>query len=190
MDFWYTARKTYNRDYSKGETMWDNYITWSSLAHLTELISLDRTLNEILVEPDPDNANNWDYIVVDKQCQTGFFTSLEYVLQNTKAKDRFNLLAVVKELAQSCKNILPNDFDFVGYELLDKDYSISALTNCGGFDETFLPGDLNHYGLIEEYEKAFDIRKRLFENNPDEPHAECNVIAVWRHRTIRQEKPG
>ena len=60
------------------------------------------------------------------------------------------------------------------------------MTNCGGFDETFLPTDLNNVGLIEDYEKAFDIKKKLFENNPDEEHADTQFIAVWRHQIIGQ----
>ncbi len=72
----------------------------------------------------------------------------------------------------------------LGYDLLDQDFGISALTNCGGFDETFLPEDLNKYGLIDDFAKAYDIKKRLLENNPEEHHADTNVIAVWRHRTI------
>ena len=190
MVFWYTARKAYSRNDNEDGMLWDKYIEWSKLTHLTELVSLDGMLNEMLVESAYNNVDDWNFIVVDDQYQTGFFTSLEYVLQNTKIRDRFNLLAVVKEPVQDCKNIniQPDNFEFAGYDLLDKDYSISALTNCGGFDETFLPGDLNKYGLIDDYEKAFDIRKRLFENNPQEHHAQCNVIAVWRHKTMGREK--
>ena len=29
----------------------------------------------------------------------------------------------------------------VGYDLIEKGGNISALTNCGGFDESFLPKD-------------------------------------------------
>jgi len=72
----------------------------------------------------------------------------------------------------------------MGYDLLDQDFSISALANCGGFDETFLPADLNEKGLIDDFNKAYNIKKRLFENNPGEHHADTNVIAVWRHKTI------
>lgn len=75
-------------------------------------------------------------------------------------------------------------FEFIGYDLLDKDFNISALTNCGGFDETFLPSDQNDKGLIDELEKAYDIKRRLLENNPEETHADTNVIAIWRHKTL------
>lgn len=75
-------------------------------------------------------------------------------------------------------------------ELLDKDYGSSALTNCGGFNETFLPNDLNNFGLLDEYQKAYDIKKRLLENNPEEHHADTNVIAIWRHKSIGRRKPN
>jgi hypothetical protein len=157
---------------------------WSKLSHLTELVSLDASLNEVLVQPDRDNIEDWNFIVVDEEFETGFFTSLDYVLLKTSTGDRFNLLTVVKEPDEICESIDIADFDFIGYDLLDKDYNVSALSNCGGFDETFLPADINQYGLIDNFEKVFEVRKRLFENNPDEHHADCNVIAVWRHKII------
>lgn len=184
MTFYYTARGAYDKDYGEDGMSWQKYIEFSGLTHLTELVSLDGMLNEVLVEPDRDNEDDWNYIVTDNEYETGFFTTLEYVLQKTKTRDRFNLLAVVIEPTEDCKNVTPDNFEFVGYDLLDKDYSISALANCGGFDETFLPVDQNQYGLVDDYDKAFDIKKRLLENNPEEHHADTNVIAVWRHKTI------
>ena len=68
--------------------------------------------------------------------------------------------------------------------MLDQDFGISALTNCGGFDETFSPSEVNTNGLIDDYERAYDIKEKLLINNPDEHHADTNVIAVWRHRTF------
>lgn len=184
MTFWYTARAAYDQYYDQDGMSWDKYLQWSKLSHLTELISLDASLNEVLVQPDHDNIDDWKFIVVDDEFETGFFTSLDYVLLKISAGNRFNLLTVVKEPEEICESIDITDFDFIGYDLLDKDYNVSALSNCGGFDETFLPKDINQYGLIDRYEKAFDIRKRVSENNPDEHHADCNVIAVWRHKLI------
>lgn len=163
---------------------WDKYIEWSKLTHLTELVSLDGMLNEILVEPDYDNADDWNFIHTAEEYQTGFFTTLDFVFKRLKARSKFNLLTVVLEPDQDCKKIDVEGYEFIGYDLLDQDFSISALTNCGGFDETFLPTDLNDKGLIEDFTKAYDIKKRLLENNPEEHHADTNVIAVWRHKTI------
>jgi hypothetical protein len=184
MDFWYGARAAFDKLSQDVKFSWDNYIEWSKLNHLTELVSVDSGLNEDLVKPNLKNVDKWNFIIIDEYHQTGFYTTADYVLKNIKARDRFNFLTVVKEPNEKCETIQINEFEFVGYDLLDKYYSISTLTNCGGFDETFLPNELNQFGLISDYEKAYDVQKRLLENNPDEDHADCNVIAVWRHKTI------
>lgn len=186
MIFWYGARATFSKLSQADSKAWDNFIKWSKLNHLTELISLSSAHNENLVEIDFDNLdiNDWQFIVIDESFSTGFYTTSDFVLEKIKAKDEFNFLAVVKEPKEKCESTEIEDFEFVGYELLDKDYTHSALTNCGGFDETFSSEELNQYGLISEFEKAYYIKKRLLENNPEEYHADCNVIAIWRHKTI------
>ena len=184
MTFLYTARGIYDKTYSEDGMSWDKYIEWSKLTHLTELVSLDGILNEVLVEPDYNNGDDWNFIYIVDRCQTGFYTTQEYVFERLKPKDKFNLLTVVIEPNQDCEGIKIEGYEFVGYDLIDKDFYISALTNCGGFDETFLPTDLNDKGLIDDFAKAYNIKRRLLENNPDEDHADTNVIAVWRHKTI------
>lgn len=185
MTFLYTARAIYNRgNTEEDQQSWNKYIAWSKLTHLTELVSLGTGLNEVLVEPNRDSAEDWSHIVVADCFETGFFTTPEFVLKKTKKTEKFNLLAVVIAPEQDCAGIRLDNYNFLGYDLLDQYYSNSALTNCGGFDETFLPDDLNNLGLIDNYHKAYDIRKRLEENNPGEEHADTNVIAIWRHQVI------
>lgn len=186
MTFLYTARGTSDETYDEDRMSSDKDIECSKWAHLTELVSLDGMLNEILVVPVYENADDWNFIHIVDQYQTGFFTTLEFVFKRLKSKDKFHLLTVVLEPEQDCKDINIEDYEFLGYDLLDRDFSISALTNCGGFDETFLPADLNSKGLIDDFSKAYDIKKRLLENNPTDFHADTNVIAVWRHKTIRR----
>jgi hypothetical protein len=184
MTFLYTVTRRFDKTYDEKGLSWDKYIEWSKLTQLTEVVSLDGILSENLVEPDYDNADDWNFIHIAGQQQTGFFTTLEYVLRKSKPKDKFNLLTVIVNPSQDCKGIMVDDYQFLGYDLLDQQFGNSALTNCGGFDETFLPTELNKYGLIDDYFKTFDIRKRLLENNPEEHHANTNVIAVWRHKKI------
>ncbi|WP_131538946.1 hypothetical protein [Pedobacter nototheniae] len=185
MTFLYTIRATYDKTYNEnGGLSWDKYIEWSKLNHLTELISLDGMLNETLVKPNYDDPDDWDYIHVINLYQTNFFTTLDYILKRSDTKGKFHLLKVIVEPELDCKDIPSEDYEFIGYELLDQYFNISALTNCGGFDETFSPSDLNKFGLITDYSKAYHIKKCLLENNPNEEHADTNVIAVWRHKTI------
>jgi hypothetical protein len=141
-------------------------------------------LNESLVETDRNNEADRDHIVNDNLSETGCFTDLNYVIKRVVSSTRFNLLAVVREPEKECNFIVIEDFEFVGYDLLDQYYDISALTNCGGFDETFSPSDINEYGLISEYRKAYEIKKELIKNNPGEHHADCNIMAIWRHKFI------
>ncbi|HCA41732.1 MAG TPA: hypothetical protein DEP28_00610 [Bacteroidetes bacterium] len=184
MNFLYLACDKFDGTGDMNRKAWDEYIIWSKLTHLTELVSLDGMLNEFLVEPDHENPEDWKFIHTFGQYETGFYTSLDYVVKKINKKDKFNLLTIIIEPNQRCEFIKIPDFEFVGYELLDKEFCNSALTNCGGFEETFLPSDLNDKGLIDNFDKAYDIKKRLYENNPNEPHADTFVIAVWRHKYI------
>ncbi|MBO6183665.1 MAG: hypothetical protein J6O88_03095 [Chryseobacterium sp.] len=183
MEFLYTARGKYD-EHNYDNFSWIKYKEWSRISHLDELISLDGMLNEVLVEPDYDHEDDWNFIHTFENSQTGFFTDLEFVFKRLIKKENYNLLAVIIEPTESCENINMKDYEFIGYDLLDQDFSISALTNCGGFDETFLPSELNKKGLLNNFQNAYYIKQQLLENNPHEHHADTNVIAVWRHKTI------
>ena len=175
-----------------GERSWERFIEWSKLYHLTELVSLDRMHNEDLVDPDYKNAEDWNYIHITtdeagQSYQSGLYTSPDYVAKRPKvlARDRYNLLAVVVEPDQECRDIVLEGFEFVGYELLDQAFSISVLTNCGGLDGAHFPTDLNDKGLVDDFSKVRDIQKRCLEMRSVLAfHADTTVIAVWRHKTI------
>ncbi len=184
MNFLYTLRAAYDSGYDEDGYSWYQYKAWSGLKHLTELVSLDALLNELLVEPDYNHEADWNDIHVIDFCVTGFYATQEYVLRKAKLNGRFNLLTAVIEPEEVCETIEITDYEFVGYDLLDQYFTISALTNCGGFDDTFLPEDLNQYGLIDDYQSAYDIKKRLWVNHPDGAHTNTYVIALWRHKSM------
>jgi hypothetical protein len=85
-----------------------------------------------------------------------------------------------REPATLCETIHLAGFEFIGYDLLDVYSGISAVTNCGGFDNAFLPSDLNEYGLISTYGQAYKIKAALISNNPEQSHANCYVWTIWR----------
>ncbi len=180
---WYTARNTYNPDFT-ADFSWQNYIEWTKLTQLKELVSLDGMLNELAFEPDFGSEEDWEFIITDGDYITNLYSSSEYVLNKTKDKPYFNYLSVIKNPSEDSSKLIDKDFEFVGYELLDEEYGVSALTNCGGFDETFRPYELNQYGLIDSFYRALQIQKDLRINNPQEHHAYCNLFGVWRHKEI------
>jgi len=180
----YTAKAKFDKSSETDPMAWEKYVEWSRLSQLIELISLDGMLNKRLIEPDRNEEKEWDYIVIDNMYETGFFTTLDYVLKRMMGKEKYNLLAVIINPATDCRLIEIDSFEFIGYDLLDKYYDISALCNCGGFDETFRPEELNRFGLIEDFDRAMEIRENLLANNPEEDHADTNAIAIWRHQYL------
>ena len=114
---------------------WEKYKDWSKIYQLDELVSLDGILNEDLIEPDYDNEEDCNNIHVVDLVQTGFYNNIEYILRKISTKNKFNLLAVEIEPNEECSNLIVEDYEFIGYDLLDQDFAISALSNCGGFDE-------------------------------------------------------
>ncbi len=92
---------------------------------------------------------------------TDFFMIPDFVLKRIQYQEKFNFLAIVIKSQKEYKNIKIADYEFVGYELLDLSFGISALINCGDFDETFLPKELNNKELIDNFNKACDIKNQL-----------------------------
>ncbi|WP_407405363.1 hypothetical protein [Chryseobacterium sp.] len=183
MQILYAARGTYD-EFTNDEFGWKQYKEWSRLPQLDELVSLDGMLNEDLVEPDYNSAYDWENIHVSGNIQTGFYHSVDFVLQKMVKRDQFNFLAVIIEPTQDCSYHYFEGFEWMGYDLLDQYFSISALTNCGGFDESFLPSELNHNGLLSDFNRAKEVQADLFTNNPNEDHANTHCIAVWRNKDI------
>lgn len=182
--FLFAARRVLNQE----SEYWRKFTDPHRLKNAKEIIGLDRILNEDLVKADRESDEYWKQTYISEATETGLYKSPEYVLSKMVPREKFNFLAVVVEPSEDCRKIVLDEYDFLGYELLDTSFEISVLTNCGGFDESFLKEDLNPYGLIDDHEKAYTIAKSILENNPDEYHADTNVIAVWKHKYIGRKE--
>ena len=180
----YTARERFGPNGDGGlKLAWDKYVAWSRLHHLEEVVSLDVMLNGSVFEFDFESAVGVEHMVPVGEFFFGLYASLPYVLQHAPAGHTFNLLAVVGDPGNA-KADLSAAFDFIGYDLLDRAGDISALVNCGGFDDSFSPGELNRWGLLDEYGRARQVQRDLLLDYPDEYHADCVLYEVWRHRRI------
>lgn len=149
----------------------------------TDLVTLDSMLCESVVARNDLDAF-YRYNVVIDGYGTMFFSNMDFILNHLKCKNDFHFLAICVEPETDCATIQLEGFDFMGYELLDKSIDVSALSNCGGFPETFSDNDLNQAGLISEYQTACNIQKNLLLNNPNEYHADTYMFAVWIHKSI------
>lgn len=159
---------------------WQEYIAWSGLTHLTEVVSLDILLCAPVI--DELAAEDWNYNVQEDYL-TEYFHDLDYLLKRVEPRDGVNMLAVrLNPTADTQQQFTDERFEFLGYDLVERTTAVSALTNCGGFDQAFNSSDLSSVGLLESYDDARRVQGLLKTHYPDEPHADCDLWAIWRMR--------
>ena len=71
-------------------------------------------------------------------------------------------------------------FEFCGYDLVEISTCISAITNCGAKFDSIDYAALNPYGLISSYREAVNTQLDLHEKYPEESHAYCEIVEIWR----------
>lgn len=183
----YSAVKCF--DPACGES-WQKFIEWSRLTQLREVVSLDGILCPTVFQE--LIAEDWQHNV-QEDFKTSLFHDLDYVVRRVAGDDRVNVLALMQNPneAEVCSFIDPR-FVFRGFDLVELQTGISALVNCGGFDKAFAPTDLSDCGLLTDHARALSVQKRLRANYPDEPHANCDVWAIWQMKIgleIAGERP-
>jgi hypothetical protein len=170
----YTATARF--DSSLG-AVWHNYVEWSGLSQLTEVVSLDDSLCPRLVRDVlPDD---WPYLVTE-DFMTAFFTDVGYVQKRTNDCSARNILAVVRNPTAVPPSPQSAPFRLEGYDLIDARGSTSALTNCGGFPLAFHNSELSPNGLLISLERARQVQIALRGSYPDQQHADCDVWAIFR----------
>jgi hypothetical protein len=164
-------------DPSDGER-WQHYIQWANIPSLIEVISLDGSLCPVIGHELADD--DWKHNVQENY-RLHYFYDLKYLLQRTSHFSRRNILGLYRNPESHIeKPPAPGGFIYVGYDLIEEATQISALTNCDGFPESFSNGELNKYGLITHFDRAAAIKNSLSDLNPDEPHAQCEMYAIWK----------
>src|SRR6516225_9143668 len=121
-------------DPSDGEK-WRNYAQWAKIPALTEVVSLDALLCRHLINPPQDE--DWQHIVCE-HFRLDYFYHLDYLYRRIESIRRRNVLALYRNPdAHITAPPASGDFRFVGYDLIEEQTQISALTNCGGFPDVF-----------------------------------------------------
>jgi hypothetical protein len=168
------------RPFDPSAGAWNRYVTWSGLSQLNEVVSLDTMLCPTV--PEELTAADWSYNV-HADYLAFFFRSLEYLRTRLAGNGRLNILAVLQNPTHSdvAAMSLPG-FGFAGFDLVDVRSDVSALTNCGGFEEVFKNAELSALGLLTDLTRAQQVQASLRLQYPEESHAECHVWAIWRQR--------
>ena len=171
---WYIALKPFGP--ADGEA-WTDYVAWSGLTQLEELVSLDGLCERLLPDVEPDH---WGHIV-EEDFTLDVFTDLAFLEAKIAGLGPRNLLAVYRNPPPDPP--APSDrFDFLGYDVVDAMGAVSALSNCGGFELAFSNAELNRFGLVDRRERAVEIQAALRRRYPGEHHADCHVWAIFRAR--------
>jgi hypothetical protein len=171
---WFVATEKFDRT----DAAWAKYIAWSGLKQLEEVVSLDSSLcPTVLPKIKPEYWNR----IVKEDFMLHFFTELDYLLGEIAAIPRKNLLCVFRNpAAQPSAAQVPEGFEFVGYDLLEKDSGTGALTNCGGFPKAFSNSELSEKGLLMKHERSRTVQEALIREYPNKPHADCHLWAIFR----------
>jgi hypothetical protein len=172
---WYAAVEAFG---PKSGDVWDSYVKQSGLKQLIEVITLDGILcNDIIRELTPED---WKHNVSEDYVFF-YFRDLDYLLKRLGDYDGVNILAIVRNPDEECRTqSFDERFVFQGYDLIDVQGGISALTNCGGFEKAFDNDELSNIGLFSTLKRAGEVQKLLCKNYPDNPHANCNIWAIWK----------
>jgi len=169
----YVATERFSPTDSDG---WDSYIAWSGLTQLVEVVGLDAMLNPPILTM---KETYWDH-VVEEDFMLDYFTDLDFLRSELAGHERINLIGTIRRPSGDVSRLAWDGFEFLGYDLLDQHNSTSALTNCGGFSETFRNDELSDRGLIVDYDRAMEICIGLKRANPLERHADTNIWAIFR----------
>jgi hypothetical protein len=171
---WFTATEPFSPE--RGDS-WVNYIEWSGLTQLKEVVSLDLTLCPPLLKKIQDDY--WPHIV-QEDFMLSYFLDFDFLAKQVAAIQRKNLLCVFRNPVQ--RPVAPRvaDFEFMGYDLVDIEGTASTLTNCGGFPDVFANSELSCFGLLPEFERAAEVQQLLRSLHPEERHANCHLWAIFR----------
>jgi len=162
---------------SDGEK-WHKYVDWAQIPALVEIVGLDCMLCRRLIDKFQDE--DWQHIV-NEDFRLDYFSHLDYLQRRIVGIYPRNVLGLYRN--PGCHITAPpgpGDFRFAGYDLIEEQTQISALTNCGGFPDVFRNDELNRFGLIDDFERAREVRRALAQQHPAEHHAQCEIYAIWR----------
>jgi hypothetical protein len=160
---------------------WFDYLRWLGRTDLQCVVTLDGLLCPPLVQLEEES--DWQFAVTCGDYLLDLFTSLEFVMQRAAAFPRSMILAAARDPSpEEVSAFTHPDFEFAGYDIVDRPCTISALLNCGGgFRDVFSLAELSPTtGLISSRERAFEIRDTLRGLYPGERHADCFVWALWQ----------
>lgn len=149
------------------------------------LFQSDRCMNDEHLKAFNKNLMNGDEIV---SFDCGLFEMEEVSEYTTDCEAEQILLIMVRPDVESMDEYIfseINQFEFCGYDLVEFPTCTSALTNCGAcFNKAVDYSSLNGYGLFSDYMESVMAQITLRKEYPEESHAYCEVVEIWRKLVV------
>ncbi len=156
---------------------WIDYVKWSGLTRLDEVVSLDGMLCPTLL---PEiKAEYWPHIV-QEDFMLHFFLDFDFLMSQVAGIEKKNVLCVFRNPVERPQAPPVAQFQFFGYDLVDVQGLVSVLTNCGGFPDIFANSELSSVGLLPELGRAIEVQAKLRSAYPHGSHTDCHVWAIFR----------
>lgn len=172
---WFIAVERFGR---ADGSAWAKYVEWAKLDQVEELVSLDNMLCPTALRDVRDHY--WPRIV-NENFYLHFFTDLEFLRRELEAENvkGARLLCVFRNPdKRPAVSAELSSFCFLGFDLIEAESGISALSNCGGWPELD-NRELSKWGLLEDHTRARELQTILPRNHPEEPHANCDLWAIF-----------
>src|SRR5215203_3212771 len=128
---WFIGTKPFDPKCGK---KWDEYIAWSRLTQLEELVSLDGMLCPTVL---PEIKEEYWPHIVNENFMLDFFVDYDFFKEQVAEISKKNVLCIFRNPMERPHAPRFAEFQFLGYDLVDQQCIASALTNCGGFPEVF-----------------------------------------------------
>lgn len=177
--YYYTAIERFDPD--NGER-WINFTRWLGRTDFKRIITLDNALCPPVVHP--ESANDWQF-VAKEEFMLDFFTNLDFVLKRIVGHRPSVVLAVARDPSrEDVDNFSQPDFELAGFDVVDTQFTASALLN-NRFPDVVNVSKLSiESGLFKSRDWAFKVRNTLHQRHPDREDARCYVWAIWRYTGI------
>lgn len=154
----------------------EGYLNFAGLDQREEIITLDGMLCPSIFEIDDEG---WNYLH-NNICISDLYSDAAYTSKRMEGRDDANLLAVVLEpqVNKSAKELIQNG-KFIGYDIMDVDWGISILTNCG-CNKVMGSVGRNNYGLVDDFELTYSLRDENARVYEGESHSDGYVCEIWK----------
>ncbi|EON75977.1 hypothetical protein ADIS_3565 [Lunatimonas lonarensis] len=168
-----TGREKFGPSGCRGGLSLEDFRSWSGLLQVEELTSLDSFYNPSVEGIGEKSFEGGDFF-------GGLAKALsEFIEQEFAVGQPFNLLATVEEPKEEIKDKGPEEFEFLGYDVVNQQLGHSVLVHLGWLIAE-AGTNVNAYGLLPDLATATQAVNDFKDHFPGMETAEGVIVGIWR----------